>query len=59
MGHLSRMFRLWRSTIHEILDESVPAIHKALKDDYLVVSKDGNGFHLVNMSSMIVKNDKE
>lgn len=38
MGLLSRMFRLGRSTIHEILDETCPAIHKTMKDDYLSVS---------------------
>lgn len=42
MGLLSRMFRLGRSTIHEILDETVPAIHMALKDEYLKVIKNGN-----------------
>lgn len=38
MGQLSRMFRRGRSKIHEILDETCPAIHKVLKADYLTVS---------------------
>lgn len=47
MGLLSRMYRLGRSTIHEILDETCPAIHKALKADYLTVSDDKPGYIII------------
>lgn len=39
MGLLSRMFRRGRSTIHEILDDTCPAIHTVLKDEYLKVGE--------------------
>lgn len=37
MSLLSRMYRLGRSTVHEALDETCPAIYSVLKDDYLKV----------------------
>lgn len=34
---LSRMFRLGRSTVNIIIDETCPAIYAILKDEYLTV----------------------